>query len=248
MQKPNNKLTEAEFWNNSYKNIDFSIVSKDNELRKIIESSVARTKNKSFLELGCYPGKYLAIFAELGYEVNGIDWADGVTDLLPDWLRKQKYRCGDFEQSDIFDYTSVRKFDIVGSFGLIEHFTNWSEMIELQANLVADSGYIVLETPNFKGVVQNTLHKFLDRRNFDIHFIPSMSPEKWSEILINKGFKIIDSGYKGKFDFWVDTQERNFIQKLCLKIVLTLTPLLSMLLPEDKKSYSPYCWLVAKKI
>lgn len=103
----------------------------DNAIRKWIENyfSVMSSSyhSRSVLEIGCFPGKFLSVFGELGYELNGIDISPRVETDLPIWLRDKGYKTGNFINADFFDYADSRKYGVVCSFGFIEHFVNWQE-------------------------------------------------------------------------------------------------------------------------
>ena len=71
----------------------------------------------------------------------------------------------------------MRNLTSVSSFGFIEHFVNWKEILTQQARLVNNGGYLVVEAPNFYGLIQKMLHWFFDKENYKRHYVPSMSPQ-----------------------------------------------------------------------
>ena len=187
------------------------------------------------------------IFGDLGYQLNGIDQVDLVETELPKWFKEEKYLVGDFYQGDFLNWKSKNKYDIVTSFGFIEHFKNFDEIIELQCNLVKKGGHILIETPNFKGFSQRWLRYFLDKKNLDRHYIPSMNIEKWEKVLKHNNFEIIEKKYLGNFSIWVENQERNKIQKLTLRALKKFNSFLSKNLPSNHKHFSPYLGVIAVK-
>ena len=161
------------------------------------------------------------------------------------WLKKNDFKIGNFIKDDIFNINQDKKYDIVFSSGFIEHFINFEEVINIHSKLVKIGGHIFITVPNFSGIIQKKLHTIFDIENLEKHYLPSMNPIKWVDILKKQNFKIIDSGYLGGFDFWVGNQKRSFFQKIIIKLIRIFLPI--RWLPNSKK-YSPEIFLIAKKI
>ena len=241
-----NNLAQQSYWDNSYADYHFQAVPKDDVIRVWIEKFVPDAGSGSCFEAGCFPGRYLAIFAAKGYEVNGIDLTPRVTDELPEWFKNQGYRCGLFQRQDFFQFNTSTRFNVVCSFGFIEHFKNWKEVIAKHADLTADNGYVVIVTPNFKGVLQQVIHRYLDSENLKRHYLPSMNPRKWKKILAAHGFEIAYAGYIGTFDFWVDKAPQSFFKKLIYHSLHKYKSLISRFAGTGSFA-SPYIGIVAKK-
>lgn len=240
-------LVPQQYWDKGYENLTLDIAPKDDMVRQWIESFFCRKNEGRCLEIGCFPGRYLAVFGELGYELNGIDLTPRVDADLPTWLRLQNYKVGNFVNINFRDYKPQEKFDVVSSFGYIEHFVNWKEILKQQAMLVKEDGYLVVETPNFYGLIQRVLHVLFDNNNYKRHNILSMNPTLWSREAQTLNFEIIYCGAFGAFDFWFESQERNYLQrKLLDKMIKHLFPCIKKL-PKDNRAYSPYCGLIARK-
>lgn len=237
-------LVQQDYWDKGYESYSLDVATKDDYVRQWFESYFEKSNGRC-LEIGCFPGRYLAVFGELGYELNGIDLTPRVETDLPNWLRDRKYNIGKFLNIDFRDYYTDEVFDVVSSFGFIEHFYDWEEMLIKQASFVGNEGYLLVAVPNFSGFVQQFLHKTLDRQNYLRHFVPAMDPLKWEKIISGLGFDIIYCGTFGRFDFWVDAEERSKFQNLLLSIIKRLMPTFKKL-PKDKKIYSPYYGLIAK--
>lgn len=91
-------IVNQEYWNSSYENLDLQIVSSEDDVRKFIEQNVHVRNNSggSCFEIGVYPGRYLAVFGELGYQLNGVDQNKLVETKLPEWLKQSGYNVGFF--------------------------------------------------------------------------------------------------------------------------------------------------------
>jgi len=240
------ECVEQAYWDTTYRDCHLEAASDDDLLRTWIEAFVPPGEG-SCLEIGCFPGKCLSVFGDLGYELNGIDLTPRVDDELPDWLKQRGYRVGEISQGDFRDYRTTRKYDVVCSFGFIEHFEDWPDILIKHAMLVDKGGYLIVSTPNFHGFVQRILHVILDRENHRRHNIAAMRPVLWSKLIRDMDFNVLFSGCFGLFGFWNEEQPRNRVQNEALYYIYRLMPRLQKILPENKTSYSPFCGLVAKK-
>ena len=200
------------------------------------------------MELGCFPGRYLVVLAMMGYEVHGIDLTPRIETDLKKWFLANGYRAGDFIRADVTSYVFKQAYDVVCSFGLIEHFTNWQELLKTHAGLVKPGGFLAVSTPNFRGFIQKSLHSALDSQNLSMHNLEAMTPKQWAAIIQPLGFEIISAGYFGGFDFWVGAEERNLLQKGVIRLVRHARPLLAYLLPSKASAYSAYCGLIARRL
>jgi len=190
----------------------------------------------------------LAVFGDAGYELNGIDLTPRVSTDMPRWLAACRYKTGTFRQADFCSFVDEKKYDVVCSFGFIEHFPNFEEILQLHTRLVKEGGYLVVCAPNFRGSLQYVLHKYLDSDNLGRHWVPAMNPPIWAKVAESSGFKIIESGYLGSFDFWVEEQPRNYWQRRILSLISRLKPHLERIVPYGLPMTAPYCGLIAQKI
>lgn len=243
-----NNLAQQSYWDSSYSQYQFKTAGTEDEIRTWILENFSPVSGKTCFEIGCFPGRYLSVFGELGYELNGVDLTPRVTKDFPKWLKDSGFKTGQFFEKDIFSFKTTRKFDLVCSFGFIEHFKNWKEVLKIQADLVDINGFIVLETPNFRGIFQKLIHLIFDHENYKRHYIPAMNPRKWKKILAKNNFQIINYGYLGGFDFWVDHVPATFFKKKLYYLIAKIRSKQTGKNLKGRLSYSPYCILIAKKI
>lgn len=232
-------------WDQAYANSNLAMAAEDDPIRVLLENRLPHAPIAS-LELGCYPGRYLSVLGNMGHEVNGVDLTPRVTTDLPDWLRSLGSMVGDFVRDDVFQYDPGRTFDVVASFGLIEHFTNWEDLFLKHIHLLSPGGFLIITTPNFRSLIQHSLHRLLDEVNLGRHNLAAMNPERWREIATMNGLEVQYCGGIGRFEFWADAQKRHFIQKLLLKAVRFSKPLWN-LSPPDTLCLSPYYGIIARR-
>lgn len=238
-------FVEQTHWDAIWQGVGFEAAPQGDVIREWLTRQLG-THSGACLELGCFPGRYLAVLAELGYEVHGIDLTPRVDSDLKTWMQRQGYKVGEFVRADVLTYPYQRKYDVVCSFGFIEHFGDWPGVLALQANLVANDGYLVVSAPNFKGWVQYGLHRCLDQANLAEHNIHAMVPLQWAKLVASMGFDIHWSGYVGRFDFWVGMQPMGRLKKAIVRTIQKTIPGWRML-PPGGASYAPYCGLIARK-
>lgn len=240
-----NNLSSQKYWNDYYSQQN-NFIRNRNQVTAWLENEFKKIDPKgSCFEIGCYPGTYLSVFGEMGLELNGIDLTPRTQDLK-NQLEDLNYKVGDIYNGNFFIFKTERKFNVVCSFGFIEHFKNWKKVLDLQKNLVDSGGYIVVEVPNFYGFFQRFLHFWFDRRNYKRHHRGAMSLKKLENLLL-KDFDIIYSGCFYGFDFWVDKEQRGVFQNYLLDKIGFFLPLLKKYLNKNNKNYSPYCGIIARK-
>lgn len=241
------ECVKQEYWDNSYKKLKYR-VAKD-EVTDFLDLFIQNTSSLEAFEVGCYPARYLSHIGKKGYKVNGIDMTPKVETDLKKWLKSLNIKTGDFIKGDFCTLKNNVKYDLVYSIGFIEHFHNFLDVIDKHDKILKNEGLLIITAPNFKGKIQNMLHKYLDRENLNRHYTPSMDPQIWEEYLKKMNYEVIFSGYFGKIDFWVDNEKRSLLKKIGLKIIFLILKLLKTFkwFIKDNESYSPYCGIVAIK-
>jgi SAM-dependent methyltransferase len=245
MKEPPRNFYEQRLWDEGYVQAELFVAPPDDLIRRWLQKHVPPGQG-SCLELGCFPGRYLAVFGELGYEVNGIDLTPRVELDLKPWLQRRGYRVGEFIRDDVFTHTFGRRYDIVCSFGLIEHFEDWPGLLRRHAELVAEGGTLIVSTPNFRGGIQRLLHRWCDQENFYRHNLAAMFPDKWAQVAQAQNFEVIEAGCVGSFDFWYGAQRRNLLQKTVVKTVRRSVSW-AQKLPLNNPAFAPFFGLIARK-
>lgn len=245
-------LIPQEWWDEQYRTYKLQVVKKDDLLRQWLEKVVPPVTpkySKRCIEIGCYPGRYLAVLGQMGYEVNGIDLTPGVEELMPSWLSQQGCRVGAFIREDFRSYVNIEKYDLVYSIGFIEHYVDWESVLEQHVKYVAPGGFLVVTVPNFQGGAQWLLHRWLDSENLAGHNMDSMHPCRWVKIVEDCGLKVWHAGYTGRFLFWGGKQQRTPLQEAALRFIGRWQKSRVMkLVPEGTSIFAPYCTMVAQRI
>ena len=238
------------YWvNNSNDNVqlDYS----DNGVTHFLYDHIPDSESKrSAFEFGFYPGNFIPYIHQKGYQINGIDFHPNSINLT-NKLTKEGLDIGDLFYDDIskFNFTD-KSYDLVYSIGFIEHFENWSEIIDLHCSLVKPGGRLILTCPNFRSIPQRIYHWIWDRASFKVHYIPSMNPLLWSQILIKHGFRIEYHGYFGGNYYWDESNNSKKHFTYSSKTYVALSNLLNKVLPVKVKGnfqFNCFCGIVATR-
>ncbi|MFA5023930.1 MAG: class I SAM-dependent methyltransferase [Patescibacteria group bacterium] len=200
-------VASSKYWNDHWPEKKFSIASSRHPIRRWIESEVRATTKADVFEIGCYPGKFLAVFGELGYTLNGIDSFSKTNPAMSDWLKNEGYKIGQFYQSDFLNFSSKQQYDIVCSFGFIEHFKNWEEVLINHIRLTKDGGHIIIDVPNLKSPLYYFLYKIFEPEVLKNHEFSAMNKETIKTVFRNNGCTVEAAMYLSRFHFRFVTKQ-----------------------------------------
>ena len=244
-------LTDRPFWKafwESRKGLIFYI--KPNYIfGDILAKLIAEKKIKTAIELGGFPGYYSAYLKKYQHlDTTLFDYFihEGLINQL---LEKNDLQPGDINiiEADLFKYKTERLYDMVLSFGLIEHFNDTQSIIETHLQFLKPGGVLFITLPNFKGVNGWVQRKF-DRDNYDKHNINSMDLTLLADACKALGLKEVEAYYHGKFTVWLENKsEQSSIAKAIVKTIWFAGKIATKLVPVESKSLSPYIVLKAVK-
>jgi SAM-dependent methyltransferase len=243
-----NKLTTQNYWVNVQGQPNIKL-DNANIIKYWIESQLDFSSIRNCIEIGCFPGRYLSIFADHHVEVNGIDYIPEVSELK-DLFLKNGNKVGQFWEGDFFELSINKKYDCVYSLGFIEHFKDWKLAIKKHCELVNENGYLIIETPNFRGFFQRIPRFLFDYKNYKRHNIESMNLYAWEKILKENGFEILNKEYIGGYLLWFENPPKNkLLIKFKDKIISALKLIVWMIFKDQKdhKLFSAAIGIIAIK-
>ena len=150
--------------------------------------------DKELVEVGCARSQVLPVLAKrFGMKVAGIDYSPNGCEQTRLILGREGV-AGEVHCSDIFDIPKqlVGKFDVVISFGLIEHFSDTNAIVSALAKLLKPGGMIFTNIPNMRGV-PGLVQKKMNRAIYDIH-VP-LTPNEMRDAHGKAGLNILDCDY-----------------------------------------------------
>jgi len=236
-------IVDKNYWGDCWQKIKFEIAPKNHPIRQWIESEVPETNYKTCLEIGYYPGKFLAVFGEKGYVLNGIDSFIEPQNLSISWLKKCGYNMGSFYKSNLRYFKSSELYDVVCSFGFIEHFKNWEEVLGKHIELTKTAGTIMIDIPNLNSFLYRFLYKLFEPRILKNHKFSAMNISNICNVFKKNRCDIKRADYFGYFYFRFVTRHGK-ISVMVSKIINIFRPIFELL---PKSIYMRYIVILAVK-
>lgn len=148
----------------------------------------------TLMEVGCGRSQLLPYFAtRFGLKVAGLDYSEVGCDMARRILARENVT-GDIHCGDLWTYDRFPApgYDVVFSFGLVEHFEDTANIVRGLARFARPGGRVLTLIPNMRGAV-GVLQKVLSREIYDIH-VP-LSVEMLIQGHLDAGLTIESSGY-----------------------------------------------------
>lgn len=222
------------------------------DLHTLFRKYLPTESGTSCIEIGCYPGRYMLYFAEnFSYSVSGLEYVPWCAAKTNDYLLQEGIQsnvvCMDFFE---FALDNDREhFDVVTSFGFVEHFDDTRQVIQKQIDLLKPGGTLVVVIPNHSGLYGRIM-KRIDPQKHKIHNL--MDYTDLQAAVIASGAEIVAGGYYGHFGLWNCCLYESLKLKsipLFYSVRLPLMGLewLGQIMPNSR-TLSPTCAIIAKKL
>lgn len=130
---------------------------------------------KTIFEIGCTPGVTMRWFYETyGCEVSGLDYAGA--EVTERYLSEHAVP-HEFFACDMFEFDIQKRYDLVISDGVIEHFDDIGPAIEVHKRLAKPGGYVFVVIPNFTHFNRLVARLLGQQRLVDLHNLSIMKPK-----------------------------------------------------------------------
>ncbi|WP_432708770.1 class I SAM-dependent methyltransferase [Pedobacter sp.] len=246
-----NQLTDRAFWVNYWENkTDLAVnIPADYLFHQQLAAIVKQQKVKTAIELGGFPG-YYAVFLKkyLKLDVTLLDYFVH-PPITRNLLQTNGLQENDIHiiETDLFNYTPEKTYDLVLSCGLIEHFNDTADIINRHINFVKPGGTLFLTLPNFNAL-NGWFQKTFDKANYDKHNIDCMDPALLAEICRKAGLEVIQSRYFGNFSLWLENEkEKPAAVRVFKKAVWFAGKVFTKVIPFNSRALSPYILVEARK-
>lgn len=256
-------LTDKNDWERGYvsrRNIDDLKLDWRNLTNRLIVEKIEELKldNKRILEIGAGDSQWLPYFAKKYCDSRfaGLDYTNAGCERLA--LRAAMLRgTGTIEiyQQDMFaEHSELHgQFDIVMSFGVVEHFTQLHRALLAKRNYLKEQGLMFTLIPNMAGSI-GYLAKCFNPNVYEMH-----NPHAWDSFLDGHhkaGLAVMSGGYLGSTNFGtlsgcfrrpggLSWHAYVFLTRLSKVIGLVESKL--GFLPSNKM-FSPYIYAVSRPI
>lgn len=256
-----NTLTRKEDWDQGYvsreESVELKLGWRDHTnylLAKKIEE--IGLDGKSVLEIGAGDSQWLPYLARKypGSRFAGLDYSKTGCERL---AKRAAAICEattiDIYHQDMFAMESALhgRFDLVLSFGVVEHFTELSHALLAKRKYLKDQGLMFSLIPNMAGSLGH-LTKLFNRAIYEMH-----NPHDWNSFLEGHrkaGLMVISGGYLGSSNFGVLSSCFEKQEGLSWHTYVLLTRLSKAIwLLESKlgdlpgsRTFSPYIYAISR--
>lgn len=197
------------------------------------------------IEIGAIPGRFLLFMHQaFGYRISALDYARDWT-AFDEVMGRGGIADAQKLEADFLSFESPRQYDVVASFGFIEHFRDVADVIRRHARLVGPAGFLVLSVPNFTRL-QYGYHWLVDRANLVLHNTQAMDRRRVEQWVVRDGFRICYSSHLGGMEFWHESRTLAWWQRIVARIARSLAQRLGPHMPASSW-YSPYYMLIARR-
>lgn len=214
-----NNLTTRQYWENYYKHDHANkkhIIAVCSPYDTYWDTLISEdAKGKSIIEIGGYPGRYLAYLANK-YEVEPT-CLDFNTDEIQIKRIFDEMHVTNFHlmEKDFITYEPEKQYDYVFSLGFIEHFENYNEILDRHLKYLKPGGRLLVMVPN-KRYFRKIYGYLVDYKNLKAHNLKCMNVRTFKDFSDRNNLEIKRLEYYGGFPFAVH-QSLNLGQKLIYK-------------------------------
>lgn len=239
------KLTKKIQWDNFWSKYKLKTIGKKYLFFDILTKFLKISKLKSVLEIGCIPGNFLIAFKNnFHYKIYGLDYSHKF-DKLKENLEKNNILDFTFYNQDFLKFKTNKKWDVVCSFGFIEHFKNYEAIFNKHLACLKKDGHLIIGLPNFR-YFQYVFHKCFDKENLKIHNLKIMDLEVLRELCKKQNLKVKYLNYYKTIDLWVEKMPKNPFFKMIILFLIVIGKMINKLINFPNKFFSPYIILIAK--
>ena len=163
-------------------------------------------QHQTLIEIGCGNSVWLSYFhKQFGFDVSGLDYSELGCAQTKKILERDQVK-GSIYLGDLFHPPSelIGKFDVVCSFGVVEHFDDTVATLNKIGAFLKPGGILITSIPNLTGV-SGFLQKWMNRPVYDIHKV--MSTEQIKNYVKDAGFEIIKAERLIPVSFGVTLEE-----------------------------------------
>ena len=247
----NNEITSQSYWEHYYQN---NIVN--HELNKSLGdiydkywTICVNERTKSVIEIGAFPGRYLAYVAKkFNLYPTGLDFQSDLTQI-----KRNLHASGVFSyeliNEDFLKWETKKKYDLVLSFGFIEHFKNYNEVIAKHFQLLNKGSKVFFVIPN-KRYLRKWYGLIADRENLKAHNLEVMSVDIFKRAAIQNNMEIEVLEYFGPFQYALHGDTPNTFRNLVynsFRILFKKFNLNSLVVKYPSKIWSSSIICIMKK-
>jgi SAM-dependent methyltransferase len=246
----NKRLTTKEYWKKQNQNIKITKINKDYIFFDLLKQYLPKNSKFRCIEIGCNPGGFLiAMYKNFNYNIYGLDY--NPLEITRQNFEFNKIKNFKLIEKDFLKYNPKIKFDVVSSFGFIEHFENPETYIKKMANITKKNGYLIMGLPNLR-YFQFISHYILDKKTLEKHYLEIMDLNLIEKIMKKNNIKTIYNGYYETFSY--THLNKNIIMRILNVPLVGFSILFNKVWKKKFKNtqftskyFSPYIIYIGKK-
>lgn len=204
-----NSLTTADYWEKEFWQLGSDAVPDLSfdplhpefcDLHSFLTGHLPSDENLQFVELGCHPGRFLWYFhSEFGYAVSGVEYVESCCAVTKRALAQANVP-GRVHHADVFTFIPPDDalYDVVASFGLVEHFRDITPIVARHAALLAPGGWLVITVPNHRGLNGTVFRRILPEQ-YALHNQMSYGQLEQA-VRFQTDLEIVAGGHLGRFN------------------------------------------------
>ena len=235
------RLTDQEYWEKYYKEAQtqkkqiITVASAYDEYWDILINNNENRNKKTIIELGGYPGRYLAY---LSHKYNLTPTClDFNSDKSKIEESMKAFEINDYNiiQADILNYEPQKKYDIVISNGFIEHFEDYKTVLNNHYKYLKEGGTMLVMIPN-KRWLRKWYGFLVDYKNLKAHNLDCMKKETFEIFAKDNKLQLVTNEYFSGFPFTVH-QKLNFCQKIIYRLTRFLFKKINPILEKKPSKF-----------
>ncbi|MBN2131852.1 MAG: class I SAM-dependent methyltransferase [Sedimentisphaerales bacterium] len=199
------RLTERDYWDNRWDKTQLPTILEPTtrhpvarEMLRLFETHLPKG-DLSAVEIGGAPGRNSAYLSKYyRYRPSIIEYSESGCDKTRENFKRLGLDVTVYQQDFFGDLSQLPRFDVVMSFGFIEHFSDVPGVLRRHVSLLREGGFLVLGAPNLRGISQKILARtapeMLARHNLE-----AMDIRNWQMLEDECGMTALFKGYIGGF-------------------------------------------------
>jgi SAM-dependent methyltransferase len=236
------RLTEKNDWSPDYVTDDFSqriavaetFHRTNRNVRELWDCVLLPILKKGHfrtaVEIGSAPGQHLVrLSKELGLIPYGIEYTEEGARLNREMFARHGLSPDNVLHEDFFSPALDRlsgTFDLVASFGFVEHFADPVPVIKRHLDFCRSGGYVAIVIPNLQGIYY-VWNAIFNPRLIEIHNTAMMKNGTFFKMCRNiENFDVIFSGSSGAFEYGQLTHDARFVSRACVSVMRRLAPVI----------------------
>ncbi len=243
------EITSEDFWKGFWKIGEKDIkIAVANELpfSPLLKKFIKKSKNGTAIEIGCFPGIILSYLCKtFNYFPEGIDYLDETEEVFEKTLQKSGLEKYKYHNSDFLKWKSPKQYDLVCSFGFIEHFKNPDEVLEKHVKLLKKGGTLLVNVPNFNGL-RYFISNLTDKDTLLQHNLTVMNKKFFLDFAKKNNLEIKFLDFYGRFEYTWCNKNPTILQKFIYYPFKILSKIL-MGYPFKNKFLSGWLFFIAEK-